>query len=142
MFRITRLVFLLEGVVVSPAPEEKIQPGMADVFDELHDRFELWLVSYSAPEQVAAIISKNSLAKWFKGGAVYSLPEDVVGHESMLQAMGEAGVIIPGKSLWIDHHPIRTMLAVRQGIDAGIFVDGRRLYRDLWLWGMVPLPSL
>ncbi len=139
MQRITRLVFWLDGAVVSPGPARQIQPGMAKVLDALQHRFELWLVSNSPSQQAAAVISKNSLSHWFADEAVYSVPDHIVGHQSMLQSLVEAGVIIPGKSLWIDHHPIRTMLAVRQGIDASVFVDSERLYRDLWLWGIVPL---
>ena len=80
--RITRLVFLLEGVVVSPDPDVKIQPEMTGVLNKLYHRFELWLVSNCDPEQVAAIISKNSLAQWFNDGAVYSLPEQIGSHDA------------------------------------------------------------
>lgn len=137
MHRITRLVFLLEGVVVSPSSVHQIKPGMAEVLDALHHRLELWLVSSSLSQQVAAVISKNSLDRWFEDEAIYSLPEYISGHQALLQSLVEAGVIIPGKSLWIDHHPVRTMLAVRQGIDASVFVDSKRLYRDLGLWGII-----
>jgi hypothetical protein len=112
---------------------------MAKVLDELNHRFELWLVSNYAHEQVSAIILNNSLAQWFENNAVYSIPKPIKDNEAILQSLVDAEVIIPGKSLWIDHHPIRTMLAIRSGIDSSIFVDGDRLYRDLWLWGMVPL---
>lgn len=139
MQRITRHVFWLEGVIVSPGTVYQIQPGMAKVLDALHHRFELWLVSNYPPQQVAAIISENSLSQWFEDGSVYSLPDYIVDHQAMLQSLVEAGVIIPGKSLWIDPHPIRTMLAIRQGIDATVFVDSERLYRDLGLWGIVSL---
>lgn len=139
MQRITRLVFWLEGVAVSPNSVHQIQPGMAKVLDALHHRFELWLISNYPSQQAAAVILKSSLSQWFEDEAVYSLPELIVGHQAILQSLVEAGVIIPGKSLWIDHHPVRTMLAVRQGIDASIFVDSERLYRDLGLWGIVSL---
>ena len=137
--RITRLVFLMEGVVISPSPLHQIQPGMVNVLDALHHHFDLWLVSTSPPQRVADIISRNSLSRWFEDGTVYSRPEHIVDHQLMMQSLVNAGVIIPGTSLWIDHHPVRTMLAVRQGIDASIFVDSDRLYRDLWLWGIVTL---
>lgn len=139
MQRITRFVFLLEGVVISPDPAQQIEPGMTKVLDALHRRFELWLVSKYPSQQAADIIAKNSLTRWFENGAVYLLPEHIVDHEAVLQSLVEAEVIIPGKSIWVDHHPVRTMVAVRQGIDASIFVDGKRLYRDLGLWGIVPL---
>jgi hypothetical protein len=111
---------------------------MAKLLDALQHRFELWLVSHHPSQQTAGIIAKNSLSRWFEDGSVYFLHEHVVSHQAVLQSLVEAEVIIPGKSLWIDHHPVRTMAAVRQGIDASIFVDSKRLYRDLWLWGIVP----
>jgi hypothetical protein len=135
--RITRFVFWLDGVVVSQSSEHQIQPGMADVFDALQHRFELWLISSYPSPQLADVISKNSLSLWFDDGAVYSLPSHNMGHREMLQWLVVAGVVEPGKSLWIDHDPIRTMLAVRQGIDASIFVDAERLCRDLALWGII-----
>jgi len=137
--RITRFVFWLDGVVVSQSSEHQIQPGMADVFDTLTNHYELWLVSSYPSQHLAAVISKNSLSQWFDAGAVYSLPLPIVGHRAILQSLVAAGVIIPGKSLWIDHDPIRTMLSVRQGIDASIFVDAERLHRDLVLWGIISL---
>jgi hypothetical protein len=137
--RITRFVFWLEGVVVSPNSAHQIQPGMAKVLDALHHRFELWLISNYPSRQVSAVISDNSLSQWFEDGAVYSLPEHIVGHPESLGSLVEAGVLIPGKSLLVDNHPIRTMLAVRQGIDASVFVDSERLYRDLVLWGIISL---
>ncbi len=135
--RITRLVFWLDGIVVSQNSEHLIKLGMAGVFDALINHFELRLVSSYPSMQLAAVISKNSLSKWFDDRAVYSLPMQIVDHRAMLQMLIVADVIDPGRSLWIDHDPIRTMLAVRQGIDASIFVDAERLYRDLVLWGII-----
>lgn len=137
MQRITRLVFWLDGVVVSGTPECQLQPGMAQVLDELKDRFELWLVSDYSARHTTAVISQNGLSSWFDNGAVYVLPDDSASHQVLLQSLVAIRVITPGSSLWIDDHPARTMVAVRQGIDASIFVDARRLRRDLWLWGIV-----
>jgi hypothetical protein len=132
-------VFVLEGVVVSPEAGNEINPGMVDVFEALRDRFELWLVSTSSAQQTAEIVSINSLSRWFEDGTIHLATENGEDHLAFLQSLVEAGVINPGHSLWIDHHPKRTMIAVRHGIDAGIFIDSRRLYRDLWLWDIVPL---
>ena len=114
---------------------------MHHVFDDLPDHYELWLVSTLSPQKVAKLISKNSLSKWFDDENVYFLPEHVADHQLLLISLVEEGVIYPGKSLWIDHHPIRTMLAVRQEIDASIFVDAERLHRDLELWGIISLEN-
>lgn len=139
MHRITRFVFWLDGVVVSPESGHQIQPGMAGMLDALHDRFELWLVSNYPAQQTTAVFSSNLLSQWFEEKAIYSLPDPAMDNQKILHSLVEEGVIIPGHSLWVDHHPKRTMLALRQGIDASIFVDSKRFYRDLWLWGIVPL---
>jgi hypothetical protein len=41
------------------------------------------------------------------------------------------GLVEPGASLWVDANPFRTSAAIRLGIDAIIFVDERRLRREL-----------
>jgi hypothetical protein len=135
--RISRLVFWLNGALVSNDAGRRLLPGMAGLLDELAPGYELWLVSCYPARQTAAVISENALSRWFGRERDYVLPDDVVNHGGILSLMVTAGVVQPGKSLWIDDHPVRTMLAIRQGIDAGIFVDARRLRRDLWLWGIV-----
>ncbi len=137
MHRITRFVFWLDGAVVSTTPDQQLLPGMADLLDAVQHRFELWLVSNYPPQQTAVIIEKNGLSTWFADTAVYALSEQPADHQALLQRLVDAGVITPASSLWIDPDPVRTMLAIRQGIDAGIFVDSARLYRDFGLWGFV-----
>jgi hypothetical protein len=56
-----------------------------------------------------------------------------------LDALIAAGVVLPGHTLWIDAHSPRTSEALRKGVDADIFVDARRLRRDLALWRLMPL---
>ena len=41
--------------------------------------------------------------------------------------------------LVVDADPLRAMAAVDNGLRTSIFVDAARLYRDLGLWGIVPL---
>ena len=141
MHRITRFVFWLNGVLVTQDCEHTMLPGMAGILDTLSPCFELALVSSCPSQQLDTIIAKNSLSRWFDAGAVYRLPQHMVSDHEILRYLVKEHVIEPGQSLWIDHDPIRTMLAVREGIDAGIFVDSKRFYRDLGLWGIVPLES-
>jgi hypothetical protein len=136
--RIRRLVFWLDGVVVQPSSGYQIPAEMAELLDDLQLRLELAAVASYEPQHLATIIAGSDLHRWFDDEAIYPLPHDIVDHRSILRAAVAAGAITLGESLWIDHDPLRTMLAVRQGIDASIFVDARRLYRDLWLWGLVP----
>jgi hypothetical protein len=60
-------------------------------------------------------------------------------HGSFIAGLRAAGVLDDTTTLYVDHHPRRCMAAVRSGVPAGIFEDAARLYRDLGLWGLVPL---
>jgi hypothetical protein len=60
-------------------------------------------------------------------------------HRAMLRELLGTGILNASTTLFIDHHPRRCMEAVKLGIHAGIFEDAVRLYRDLGLWGLVPL---
>ncbi|MFP4374911.1 MAG: hypothetical protein ACLFPO_11310 [Spirochaetaceae bacterium] len=60
-------------------------------------------------------------------------------HRAMLRELLAQGSLNASSTLFIDHHPRRCMEAVKLGIHAGIFEDAPRLYRDLGLWGLVPL---
>lgn len=60
-------------------------------------------------------------------------------HRAMLRELLGTGILNASTTLFIDHHPRRCMEAVKLGIHAGIFEDAPRLYRDLGLWGLVPL---
>ena len=60
-------------------------------------------------------------------------------HRAMLRGLLAQGILNASTTLFIDHHPRRCMEAVKLGIHAGIFEDALRLYRDLGLWGLVPL---
>jgi len=47
-----------------------------------------------------------------------------------------------GNSVLVDWNPLRTKAALNAGLDAAIFEDTNRFYRDLGLWGIVPLLDL
>lgn len=55
--------------------------------------------------------------------------------DDLFAALNQAGHTLAGKSMWIDGHPLRTSAAIRRGIDAIIYVDERRLRRELGLRG-------
>ena len=63
------------------------------------------------------------------------------GFSGLLDTLIAHRVISPGHTLWVDHHSPRTSEALRKGVDAAIFVDARRLRRDLALWLLMPLPA-
>jgi hypothetical protein len=139
--RITRLVFWLESVV-APGDPPTVRPGMADLPASLHGRFELALVADSPAALAPALDSNAPLVRWFDPALVYALPPGLADPPSQLSHLVAVGVLEPGHSLLIDPDPIRTMAAVRAGLDASIFVDTPRLVRDLALWGIdAPAPN-
>jgi hypothetical protein len=101
----------------------------------------LCLVSdYPREWLVYASNHNTDLPQWFEPQHTFYTPElkPLADHRGLLRALVEAGAVVPGTSLWVDYHPKRTMLAIREGIDAAVYVDAGRLYRDFWLWGFVP----
>ena len=66
---------------------------------------------------------------------------DLGGFAGVLDVLIAAEAILPGHTLWVDAHSPRTSAALRKGVDAAIFVDTRRLRRDLALWRLMPLPA-
>ncbi len=50
---------------------------------------------------------------------------------SVFERLIAEGMIEPGTSIWVDAYPPRTSAAIRRGIDAIIYVDERRLRREL-----------
>ncbi len=61
------------------------------------------------------------------------------GEGSVLEELVHRETLNGTSTLFVDHNPKRCMRAVRMGIPAGVFVDAPRLYRDLGLWGILPL---
>jgi hypothetical protein len=65
---------------------------------------------------------------------VYTAELDLSQHlNSVFEKLMVAGLIEPGASLWVDAYPLRTTASIRLGIDAIIYVDERRLRRELSL---------
>lgn len=118
-------------------------PGMLPLVKELSERVELGLVSDYPGPWLAPIIKRTGLAAYFPGGA-----DQVIGelrikpdYTELFRSLIEWNVLKPGSSMWVDHNSLRCMAAIRQGIDVGIFVDARRLKRDLGLWGLMPFTN-
>jgi hypothetical protein len=73
-------------------------------------------------DSVAIISERNTVSDW----------------SALLEMLIAEGALTPGQSLWVDHHSGRASSVIRSGLDAAIFVDAARLYRDLGLWSLVP----
>jgi hypothetical protein len=113
-------------------------PGMPEVLEELAcRRCTLSLASGYPRQWLIPALTRCGLS--------HLLPEDQVwmaaewgGFPQLLDSLLERGRIVPGRSLWVDHHSLRTAAALRLGIDAAVFVHVRQFYRDLGLWGLAP----
>ena len=66
---------------------------------------------------------------------------DLGGFAGVLDALIASGLVMPGHTLWVDYHWPRTSEALRKGVDTAIFVDARRLRRDLALWRLMPFAA-
>jgi hypothetical protein len=116
------------------------QPGMPSLIEELAMTSELGLASdYPAPWLLPAL-ARSGLAYCFPADRIFYIA-DLGGYPGLFERLVAARAVTPGHTLWVDAHSPRTSEALRRGIDAAIFVDARRLRRDLGLWGLVALPA-
>lgn len=125
--------------VLSQALPEHIAPieGMPEVIAGLAERNALSLASDYPRRWLAPALERAGLARWFGDEQIWIVAEwGGFGHG--LGAWIEAGLIAPGRTLWVDHHSLRTSAALRRGVDAAVFVHARQFYRDLGLWGLAP----
>lgn len=127
------------SAVVFYAPEVLLEADgspielMPELVRELAGSLELTAVC--PDEGTASSVSQvygNEIARRVVVGATQD-------HRALLRELLRQGVLNASTTLFIDHHPRRCMEAVKLGIHAGVFEDALRLYRDLGLWGLVPL---
>ncbi len=116
-------------------------PGMPDVLEELACRsLGLSLVSGYPRQWLIPALKRCGLSREFPEEQVWIAAEHG-GFPQILDVLLERGRIVPGRSLWVDHHSLRTAAALRRGVDAAVFVHARQFYRDLGLWGLMPFTS-
>jgi hypothetical protein len=115
-------------------------PGTLPLIKDLSERVKLGLVSDYPGNWIRPILERTGLSVYFPNG-----PDLVVGdlgpdsdNATLFSALIDRNILTPGRSMWADHNSLRCMAAIRQGVDAGIFVDAQRFYRDLGLWSLVP----
>jgi hypothetical protein len=114
-------------------------PGSLALLDELAERYPLSLLSDYPPAWLLPSLPQTGLAKRFPRSSIL-FPQDfrAPSYQALLATLVNLEVIQPGKTLIVDGNPERAQLTVRAGIDVTIFVDSRRLRRDLVLWGLAP----
>jgi hypothetical protein len=116
-------------------------PGMAEVYEELAcRRLALSLVSDYPHQWLFPVLERTSLARWFAQDQVWMSAEEG-GFPALLDPLLRSGQVKPRRSLWVDHHSLRTSEVLRRGLDAAVFVHPRQFYRDLGLWGLVSARS-
>jgi len=116
------------------------QPGMPSLLSDPALTCEMRLVSDYPAVWLLPALARSGLARVFPAAEI-SFVADLGGFAGMFDALIARRVILPGNTLWVDYHSPRTSEALRKGIDAAIFVDARRLRRDLGLWRLAPLPA-
>ena len=116
------------------------QPGMPSLLSDPMLTCEMRLVSAYPAVWLLPALARSGLAHCFLADEI-SYVADLGGFARVLDALIAAGVAMPGHTLWVDYHSPRTSEALRKGVDAAIFVDARRLRRDLALWRLMPLPA-
>ena len=106
-------------------------PALACEMRLVSDYPAVWLLPALARSGLASAFSAAEISTWPTWGDF----------QGCLTPSSHSGVISPGHTLWVDYHSPRTSEALRKGVDATIFVDARRLRRDLALWRLMPLPA-
>jgi hypothetical protein len=116
-------------------------PGMSEVMEELAcRRIALSLVSGYPRQWLMPALVRCGLTRFFPEEQVWIAAEHG-GFPQTLDVLLDSGRIMPGHSLWVDHHSLRTAAALRRGVDAAVFVHARQFHRDLGLWRLVPFPG-
>ena len=112
-------------------------PGMSSLMGELARTSEVFLVSDYPRDWLMPALARSGLEPYCPADKI-TYTAGLGGYGGLFERLVAAGVILRGHTLWIDAHSRRTSEALRRGIDAAIFVDARRLRRDLGLWGLAP----
>ena len=105
--------------------------GVLSLVKDLSKNKDVFLFSDYPKNWLAKIDKNGSISNHFKR-VIYS--QDISCNKSFddifihLMAIHE---IQAGNSMWVDSDPFRTSIAIRHGIDAIIYVDERRLRREL-----------
>jgi len=129
--RITRLVFCVEGVLL--ADDGSPVDAMPALLAELARTVELRAVATDPSRLPTLDAYRPSLSP------EYMTIADTRDPSALFDSLILDRIMLPGHAIWIDQNPHRAMIAIRRGLDAALFEDAPRLYRDLGLWGLVPL---
>ncbi len=115
--------------------------GILEVLEELKKQYSLFLFSQYSPELLNGIFSRLNLGDTFLEKNILFACE--TGLPDLKACLFEKIIsdqwITPGRSIWVDSDPHRTSASIRAGIDTIIFLDSKRLRREIALRGLLPL---
>lgn len=115
----------------------EVDAGALSVADELRRNSQCILLSDYPPEWLAALDQRSGICAHFHR----VLPLQGMGCEddraAIFSRLCAAGELSAGTSLLVDANPFGTALAIRRGVDAVIYVDERRLRRELKLRALI-----
>lgn len=113
--------------------EQGALPGMPALVSELSEHSAVLAL---CPDEATAQRVREAYAE----GAPWVRVVEMSGRaEDVAPGLIEGAGIEPAKTLVIDAAPRRCLRLARTIPYVGVFVDAERLYRDLGLWGILPL---
>lgn len=131
--RIRRLVFRIDGVLIDD--EGRATRDMPALLSELAESLDLWAAGSRKDCDHLATLTDYRGA--LVAAHIVELADGPIGE--VLDGLVVRRVIEKDRTVWVDWHPRQAMTAIRRGLDAALFEDAARLYRDLGLWGLVAL---
>ena len=151
--RISNEKFFIEATKISSmnmGPDEfesiiynkvELIEGILEVIKELGKQYSLFLFSQYSPEFFDELSSRLNISDTFPDKNILyacrtGLPDLT---DCLFEKIISEKWVIPGRSIWIDSDPHRTSASIRAGIDAIIFLDSKRLRREIALRGFLPL---
>ena len=113
--------------------------AMQPILDTLAGKFELVLLSDYPVTWCNNILDGSPFAGYCSQivHTAHEGPHDT--YVSLFEYLIENEVMKPGRTVMVDWHSQQPSAAINTGLDAAIFIDAARFYRDLGLWGIVPL---
>jgi len=123
-------------------PTIMLNTSMQPVLELLAKEFELVLFLDYPNAWGNPLLQDKSFFQYFQ----QIVPVDFAGtnesYDMLFDNLISEGFMEQGNSVLVDWNPLRTKAALNAGLDAAIFEDTNRFYRDLGLWGIVPLLDL
>jgi hypothetical protein len=148
----TRATFIssieaLTGSVISSQELEQlilrhatIECGLKELAQDLAKEYRLWLLADIPPEWVDVIINRVHFKQFIPSNRIldWRIPRQEHQDSRVLGSRLLMYDLRPGSTLIVDRGARRAMAFIRSGYDAAIYVNAKRLRRDLGLWGICP----